>query len=142
MYIHLVVIHRTHTHIFYIDLILFCLFEDFILKIIRSNEPSIIQKYLEDYLILLQNRMNQYKIELTTQALSCPVTLITQSTMSLEIIDQKLNEFVRLHHLNLERHINYHISKLRGLIREKQLVQELSSYPLTNEQVIITYLYV
>ncbi len=101
---------------------------------------KIIQKYLEDYLILLENRINQYKIELTTQSLSCPTTLITQtSTMSLEIIHQRLNDFVRLHHLDLKRQINYHISKLRGDIREKQLVQELSSYTLTNEQVIIIY---
>jgi hypothetical protein len=57
--------------------------------------------------------------------------------MSLEIIDEKLNEFVRLHHLDLKRQINYYISKLRGHILEKQLVQELSSCSLTNEQVNI-----
>ncbi len=74
-------------------------------------------------------RINQYTIELTTQSLSCPKTLITQtSTISLEIIDQRLNEFVRLHHLDLVRQINYHIRKLRDSIREKQPVQELSSY--------------
>jgi hypothetical protein len=59
--------------------------------------------------------------------------------MSLEIIDPRLNEFVRLHHLDLKRQINYHISKLRGHMHEKQLVQELSSYSLTNEQVIIRF---
>ncbi len=117
----------------------FAFFEDDILKIIRSNEPKIIQKYLQDYVILLQNRINQYTIELATQSLSCPTTLLTQTAMSLEIIDRRLNEFVRLHHLDLKRQINYHISKLRGHIREKQLVQELSSYTLTNEQVIIIY---
>jgi hypothetical protein len=74
---------------------------------------KIIQKYLEDYLILLENRINQYKIELTTQSLSCPTTLITQtSTMSLEIIHQRLNDFVRLHHLDL---ITFNYKKINGL---------------------------
>jgi hypothetical protein len=59
-----------------------------------SNEPKIIQKYLEDYLILLQNKINQFTTELTTQSLSCPVILIT----SLEMIDQRLHKFVRLHY--------------------------------------------
>jgi hypothetical protein len=54
---------------------------------------------------------------------------------SLEIIDGKLNEFIRLHHLDLKRQINYLMSKLRDHISEKQLVQELSLYTLTNEQV-------
>ena len=117
----------------------FVSFEDAILKIIRSNEPKIIQKYLEDYLILIQNRMNQYAIELKTQSLSCPTTLTTQTNMSLEIIDQRLNEFVRLHHLDLLRQVNYCMSKLRDDLRGKQLLQELSSYLLTDEQVIVLF---
>ena len=112
------------------------LFEDDILKIVRSNEPNIIQSYLEDYVILLQNRMNEYTVELTTQSLSCPVTLLTKISMSLEMLDQRLNDFVRLHHLDLKRQVNYHISKLRDTIREKELVQESSLYPVTSEQVI------
>jgi hypothetical protein len=121
-------------YINYIDLLSFSLKRD-ILKIIASNEPKIIQKYLEDYLILLQNRINQYKTELTIQSLSCPVILVT--TISLEMIDQRLHEFVRLHHLDLTRQIKYHVSKLKDYIREKQLFHELSSsYPLTNEKVI------
>jgi hypothetical protein len=103
---------------------------------IPSNEPNSIQKYLEDYLILLQNKINQYSIELTTQSLSCPKTLSSSSSLK-AFIDKKLKEFVRLHHLDLTRQINYQVNKLKDNIREKELFQELSSYPLTNEQVII-----
>ena len=115
------------------------LFEDDILKIVRSNEPTVIQSYLEDYVILLQNRMNDYMVELTTQSLSCPVTLPTKTSMSLEILDRRLTDFVRLHHLDLKRQVNYHISKLRDTIREKELVQESSLYAITTEQVISMY---
>jgi hypothetical protein len=108
--------------------------KDDILKIIPSNEPKIIQKYLEDYLILLQNKINQYTIELMTQSSSYPMTFLPRSR---ERIDQRLKEFVRLHHLDLTRQINYHINKLKDNIRGKQLFHELSSYTLTNEQVII-----
>ena len=83
--------------------------------------------------------MNQYAIELKTQSLSCPTTLTTQTNMSLEIIDQRLNEFVRLHHLDLLRQVNYCMSKLRDDLRGKQLLQELSSYLLTDEQVIVLF---
>ena len=83
--------------------------------------------------------MNQYAIELKTQSLSCPTTLITQTNMSLEIIDQRLNEFVRLHHLDLLRQVNYCMNKLRDDLRGKQLLQELSSYLLTDEQVIVLF---
>ena len=114
----------------------FSSFEDDILKIIQSDKPKIIQKYLEDYLILLRNRINQYTIELTTQSLACPATLLSNTALpSLDRIDEKLNEFIRLHHLDLKRQINYHMSKLRDYIREKQILQELSSYSLTDEQV-------
>ena len=83
-------------------------FKDDILKIIQSNEPTIIQKYLEDYLILLRNKIDQYTTELMTQSSSCPSTMLS----SLEIIDQRLKEFVRLHHLDLLRTINYQMNKL------------------------------
>lgn len=124
-----------------LKLIEFCFVQDDIVRITRSNEPKIIQQYLEDYLILIQNRINQYAVELTTQSLSCPATLFTATITSLERIDQRLNEFVRLHHLDLTRQINYHVSKLRDSICEKQLVQQLSSYSITIEQVIITFRY-
>ena len=80
--------------------------------------------------------MNQYTVELTTQSLSCPATLRMKTSMSLKMIARNLNDFVRLHHLDLTRQVNYHISKLRASVREKELVQESSLYPVTSEQVI------
>jgi len=50
---------------------------------LQSNEPDIIQKYLADYLLLLQNKIDQFTTELMAQSTTCPSTL-----SPLEIIDQ------------------------------------------------------
>jgi hypothetical protein len=107
--------------------------KDDILKIIQSNEPSIIQKYLEDYLILLRNKIDQYTTELITQSSSlCPSTL-----SPFEIIDKKLKEFVRLHHIDLLRTINYQIYELNSNTHIKKLSKQLYSFRLTKKQVLI-----
>lgn len=67
-----------------------------ILKIIQSDRVSVIQKYIEDYLILLRAKINDLTIELATQSSSCPSTL-----PPFEVIDTRLKEFVRLHHIDL-----------------------------------------
>ena len=109
------------------------IFQDNILQIIQSNQYSTIQKYLEDYLRLLQKKIDQYSAELTTQVFSCPITL-----SSSEIIDERLKEFVRLHHIDLLRTINYQVTKLKDKIYEKELFKQLSYYYLTTKQVLIT----
>ena len=103
-----------------------------ILKIIQSDRVSVIQKYIEDYLILLRAKINDLAIELATQSSSCPSTL-----PPFEVIDTRLKEFVRLHHIDLIRTVNYRTNKLKDDIREKQLFQQLSYYYLTSEQVLI-----
>jgi hypothetical protein len=80
---------------------------------------------------LLRYKIDQYTNELTVQSSSCPSTLST-----LEVIDQRLKEFVRLHHIDMLRIISYQVNKLKGNIYEKQIFKQLSSYYLTAEQVI------
>ncbi len=104
--------------------------KDDILQIVQSNESSVIRKHLEDYLLLLQNKIDYYTSELSIQGIKCPSTLT-----SLEIIDQKLKEFVRLHHLDLLRTVNYQISKLNTMILIKTFSKQISTYHLTNKQV-------
>ncbi len=101
-----------------------------ILQIIQSNEPNIIQKCLADYVLLLQNKVDQFKTELMAQSATCPSTL-----PPLEIIDQRLHEFVHLHHLDLRRTINYQISKLNSDILIKKFSKQLSKFHLTVKQV-------
>ncbi|CAF4643107.1 unnamed protein product, partial [Rotaria socialis] len=52
----------------------------------------------------------------------------------LELIDQRLKEFVRLHHIDLVRTANYQKHKLKDIIYEKRLFNQLSSYHLAEVQ--------
>jgi len=106
--------------------------KDDILQIIPSNAPDVIQNYLEDYLKLLRKKIDQYTTELRTQSTVYPPTL-----PHLELIDSKLKEFVRLHHLDLSRTINHQIGKLNININIKNFAKQLSSFHLTTKQVLV-----
>ena len=115
---------------FYLDLTLLHCKND-MLQVIQSNEPDILQKYVTDYLVLLQKQIDCCTTELTVQSTTCPSTL-----HPLETIDQRLKEFVRLHHLDLSRTINYLINNLHNHIHTNELSKQLSSFSLTMKQVL------
>ena len=104
--------------------------KDDILKLIQSNELNIIQKYVERYLVSLQGKIGHCDVQLCEQSSSDQWTL-----SSLQTLDLRLYEFVRLHHIDLLKSINYRINKLNDSIYEKQLYEQLSSYHLSVEQV-------
>ncbi len=81
-------------------------------------------------MLLLQNKIDQFTAELMAQSSTCPSTL-----HPLEIMDQRLKEFVRLHHLDLLRTINYQISKLNSNILIKKFSKQLSTFHLMTNQV-------
>ena len=82
-------------------------------------------------MILLQKKIEQSTKELSTQStLSCPEIFIP-----IEFLDQRLKEFVRLHHIDLMRTINYQINRFKDIIHDQQLFQQVSSFHLTTEQV-------
>ena len=109
--------------------------KDAILNIVKSNDNSLIHKYVEDYVILLQTKIEQYTTELLTQPLlSCPAIFV-----QIELLDQRLKEFVRLHHLDLTRTINYQINRFKDTIYDQHLFQQVSSFHLTTEQVLVKH---
>ena len=81
-------------------------------------------------MLLLQNKIDQFTTELMAQSGTSPSTL-----PSLEVIDPRLKEFVRLHHIDLLRTINYQISKLNTNILIKKFLKQLSTFHLTKKQV-------
>ncbi|CAF5128061.1 unnamed protein product, partial [Rotaria magnacalcarata] len=87
------------------------IWSDDIVQIMESNESDSIQKSLEEYLILLKNRINQHENELMIQLSSCSTTLHL-----MEMTDQRLKGFVRLHHTDLHQAIDQITT-----IRKKQL---------------------
>ena len=100
------------------------------LKAVQSDKFTVIQKYLEDDLLLLRNKTDQLTSQLTAQSLSCPPTL-----HALDMIDERLREFVRLHHIDLMRTVRYRVTKLKDETREKVLFKQLSYYYLDTAQV-------
>ena len=85
---------------------------------------------MADYELLWQNKVDQFTTELMAQSATCPSTL-----PPLEIIDQRLHEFVHLHHLDLLRATNYQISKLNSNILIEKFSKQLSKFHLTAKQV-------
>lgn len=78
-----------------------------ILRSIPSNESNILRKYFSDYMALLQKKIVQYETDLKSQLLSYPKPLL-----SVQLLDERLAEFVRLHHHDLVRAVNYQIGQL------------------------------
>jgi hypothetical protein len=84
--------------------------------------------------MLLRQKAEQYISDLLQQLTSASRTLPFLS--SIEIIDQRLKEFVRLHHFDLVRTIYYQMNKFKDMMQEKTLFQQLSSLHLSSEQVL------
>ncbi len=81
-------------------------------------------------MLLLQNKIDQFTSELIVQS-----SKYLSALPPLEIIDQRLKEFVRLHHLDLLRTINYQIFKLNSNILATKFSKQLSTFRLTAKQV-------
>ncbi len=81
-------------------------------------------------MILVQNKIDQFTTELMAQSSTCPSTLLP-----LEIVDQRLKQFVRLHHRDLLRIVKYQVSKLNRNILIKKFSKQLSRFGLTVKQV-------
>ncbi|CAF1097900.1 unnamed protein product [Rotaria magnacalcarata] len=94
----------------------------------KTNDYDLTETFLNKLVSQIQHTVDQCTTELLSQSLSCPKTLF------LSHVESRLLEFIRLHHIDLIRKINYQVNKFKDLIRETQLFETLSSYSLTNEQ--------
>ncbi|CAF4750370.1 unnamed protein product [Rotaria socialis] len=99
-----------------------------IVKMAKTNDYDLTETFFNKLVNQIQHTVDQCTTELLSQSLSCPKTLL------LSHIESRLVEFVRLHHIDLIRKLNYQVNKFKDLIRETQLFETLSSYSLTNEQ--------
>ena len=97
----------------------------------QTKDDHDVENFLQEYLHQLQQQLDQCTTELISQAVSCP------KSIPLSLMESPLQEFVRLHHLDLNRRINFQINTFRDHIHEQELCQQLSSYPLTHKQVTV-----
>lgn len=88
-------------------------------------------QYVEEYLGLLNQKLAQYEVELQEHRNVYP----SMMSIDAETIDCRLNEFVRLHHVDLIRLIQYQVNRFRDEIEEKRLLQQLERYSFSSEQV-------
>ena len=87
----------------------------------QTDHADRIEHFLKTYLIQLQQQFDQCTTQLTGQAFSCPTSL------QLSLVESQLKEFVRLHHLDATRKISFHLNNFKCHIREKELIQQLST---------------
>lgn len=90
----------------------------------------VVKRYLRDHIGSLQCKINYCGAQLNQQASSNQWTF-----SSIEVLDARLNEFVRLHHIDLSKSINYRVNQFNDRVREQQIFQQLAVCQLNSEQV-------
>lgn len=101
------------------------------IKLVQNEVYVLVGLWLNNTLRDLKKNYDRCTVDLLSHSRSCP------STMSLSDIDTKLQDFARLHHLDLSRRVNYLIARFKDEIREKELATTLFSSALRTAQVNI-----
>ncbi|CAF1139902.1 unnamed protein product [Rotaria sordida] len=96
----------------------------------KSNDFEVCRRYLVTYITDLKKQMDQCKMELIKQSQLCPIT-----TLSLDRIDQYLNEFVDCQRNYLSTRNSRQLIKFNNDFHEKELFKTISGYRLTFDQV-------
>lgn len=104
--------------------------KDEIQMVLLSNDPIVVKRYLRERIGSLQRLINSCAVQLDRQAAANQWTF-----SSIEMLDTRLKEFVRLHHMDLAKSINYRIHQFNDRVREQQIFQQLSTCQLSAEQV-------
>ena len=107
--------------------VLILISKDDLVELAQTNDPDQVEQFSNQSLMKLQLTFDQYSIQLISQATLCP------PSMDLSVVEDRLKEFVRLHHLDLIRRIQYQLHDFQGYLHEQELIQQLSS--LSIEQV-------
>ena len=100
------------------------------MKKVPMDHQHLTGQYIEDYLNVLNEKMTRYETELRQHLYAH-----SDISLTLEMIDVRLKEFVRLHHLDLIRLTNYQVNRFNDQLQEKWLSQQLVTCHFTLEQV-------
>lgn len=87
-------------------------------------------QYMQDYLLVLNDKLARYETELGQDLYAYPFISITP-----EMIDIRLREFVRVHHLDLIRLTSDQVNRFEDQLQERRLSQPLATCHLTLEHV-------
>ncbi len=100
----------------------------------KTNKHELCQQFIRNRLTELNQQFDQCTTDLLTQSPSCSSKLLP-----LDILDHNLTEFVHLQQKYLSNKMNSQLNRYKDMIEEKKLYQNLSTYTLTNNQVIILH---
>ena len=99
-------------------------------RIGQTYDNNAMQQFLDEQIFQIQHRLNVCHSQCRAQALTCP------STLSLNLIDEPLKQFVSLHQKHLFSSMNSEIRQFKEQIQEKQLLNSFNCHYFTTEKVI------
>ena len=101
------------------------------MKAVPKELQHLTGQYIQEYWTLLNGKVGQCEANLQRHVYADPFLM----GMSSEMMDDRLKEFVRLHHLDLIRLTNYQANRFRDEIQAQRWRQHLEQYAFTEEQV-------
>ncbi|CAF4552293.1 unnamed protein product, partial [Rotaria magnacalcarata] len=99
------------------------LWPDRLYTIAKTNDFENCHQYLLNHINGLKINLDQYQMELDRQSQSCPIT-----TLSLDQIDQRLNEFVICQRKYLLMKNNNQLLKFKDKFHDKDLFKTVSTF--------------
>ena len=97
---------------------------------IQTYDNNLIQRFVDEQIFQMQHRLNVCITECRSQRSSCP------STLSLNLIDEPLKQFVLSHQKHLFHKMNSEVRQFKEEIQEKQLFNSLNCRYFNTEKVI------
>jgi hypothetical protein len=98
----------------------------------KTDESELCQQYLINYIKDIKKQINQYELELIKQSKSYPKT-----TLSLDLIDPCLKEFVNCQRQYLSTKSNKQLIKFKDDTQETELFEIITTYYPNMDQVSI-----
>lgn len=83
---------------------------------IPTNDNNAVQQFVDEQIFQIQHRLNVCTTQCLSQTSSCPPTL------TINLIDQPLKQFVLAHQKRLFYKMNSEIRQFKERIQEKQLL--------------------
>lgn len=96
----------------------------------RQIDHADLEDIVREKLVHLKENIDRCSLDLQSQAADYPM-----KRMDLSTFDSLLKDFVRLHHLDSIRKIQFELNQLNGTIEEKRYRQRIEQLSLNNEQV-------
>ncbi|CAF4664425.1 unnamed protein product, partial [Rotaria sp. Silwood2] len=100
-----------------------------VIKMAKTNEHTVCEQFVKQHLHEMKHKFDYFTNELKLQWESYPRTLLSLQSS----LDQHLQQFVELQQKYLATKMHYQLHRYEDMIAEIDLIQSLSSFPLTTD---------